>query len=52
VVNPLASVKPFESLVHTGLIGWRLPSALVQSYAEQAKEQIGSREDRRDRQAA
>lgn len=29
LVNPLASIEPFESLVHHQLIGWRLPTALV-----------------------
>jgi hypothetical protein len=29
LVNPLASIEPYESLVHHQLVGWRLPTALV-----------------------
>jgi hypothetical protein len=38
LVNPLAAMQAYESLVHHSLIGWRLPQALVQRMFEQARE--------------
>ena len=30
VINPVATIRHFESILHSQLIAWRLPSALVQ----------------------
>lgn len=37
LINPLASMQPFESLVHERLIGWRLPQALVRHGVDEAQ---------------
>jgi len=36
--NPLASIRPFECLVHPELVGWRVPSSLVEHYFERIEE--------------
>lgn len=38
LINPIASIKPHESIVHKSLIGWRLPKALVEHHLEKIKE--------------
>lgn len=36
--NPFASIRPFECLVHSELVGWRVPSSLVEHYFERIEE--------------
>ena len=51
--NPIASIRPFESLVHSRLIGWRLPRAMVERYSELARgEAFTVRDGLRERGAA
>lgn len=38
IINPFASIRPFESLVHSQLIGWRLPQPMVELYSLIARE--------------
>lgn len=48
LINPFASIRLFESLVHETLIGWRLPQALVRrAIAEHRPEIIGEPERQR-----
>jgi hypothetical protein len=46
LINPFASIRQFESLVHETLIGWRLPQALVRHAIAEHRPEVTSEPER------